>query len=56
DQHVGAPAEPMVQQGQKVARGQMIGAIPEGKLGAAYHASIEVRVSQVTEQSITIER
>ncbi|MDH5508724.1 MAG: 4Fe-4S dicluster domain-containing protein [Nitrospinota bacterium] len=56
DQHVGAPSAPMVKAGQNVTRGQMIGAIPEGKLGAVYHASIDGKVSQVTDKFITIEQ
>ncbi len=39
-QHVGVPAEPVVQPGDKVVVGQIIGTIPEGKLGANVHASM----------------
>lgn len=40
NQHIGAPALPVVKHGEKVTKGQLIGEIPEGKLGARYHASI----------------
>lgn len=53
-QHIGAPAEPRVSVGQRVARGDVIGEIPPGKLGARLHASIEGVVSEVGE-SIVIE-
>ncbi len=56
NQHIGAPAEPAVKVGDKVSCGQLIGAIPEGKLGAAYHASITGTVTKVAEQKITIEK
>lgn len=53
-QHIGAPAEPVVGRGQRVARGELIGDIPAGKLGARLHASIEGIVTEVGE-SIVIE-
>lgn len=55
-QHVGAPAQPIVSQGQTVQSGQMIGRIPENSLGAAIHASISGTVTQVTEGYIEIRR
>ena len=45
--HLGAPALPLVKAGDKVKRGQKIGSIPEGKLGAAIHASIAGTVTKV---------
>ncbi len=54
-QHVGAPAQPVVNPGDRVTRGQCIGIIPEGKLGAPVHASIDGVVTGVG-QAITIER
>jgi Na+-translocating ferredoxin:NAD+ oxidoreductase RnfC subunit len=54
-QHIGAPAVPLVQPGQKVNRGELIGEIPEGKLGARVHASISGTVKEVSHQ-IVIER
>lgn len=53
-QHIGAPAEPVVNVGQSVARGDVIGEMPAGKLGARLHASIEGVVTEVGE-SIVIE-
>ncbi len=55
-QHVGAPAAPTVSIGQQVQAGQMIGAIPEGSLGAAVHSSINGTVSEVTADYIEIRR
>ncbi len=48
-QHVGAPAVPVVAVGEKVRRGQLIGAVPGDQLGAAVHASIDGTVTQVGE-------
>ena len=55
-QHVGAPAVPVVTPGQAVQAGQMIGQIPEGALGAAIHASITGTVTEVTDGYIEIRR
>lgn len=46
-QHVGAPAVPCVKVGQRVKKGQLIGEIPEGELGARHHASISGVVKEV---------
>ncbi|MCE1246221.1 MAG: SLBB domain-containing protein [Firmicutes bacterium] len=54
-QHIGAPAMPLVQPGQMVNRGELIGEIPEGKLGARVHASITGMVREVSHQ-IVIEK
>jgi len=58
-QHVGVPCEPIVQVGDRVERGQMIGRPPRanGKpaLGAPVHASIAGRVSAITDGIIWIE-
>jgi hypothetical protein len=43
-QHLGAPARLVVSAGDRVAVGDPVGAVPEGKLGAAVHASIAGRV------------
>lgn len=53
-QHIGAPAVPVVKVGEVVQVGQLIGEIPEGSLGAKVHASIEGTVTQITPQAITI--
>jgi Na+-translocating ferredoxin:NAD+ oxidoreductase RnfC subunit len=46
-QNAGAPAVPCVKVGQRVKKGQLIGEIPEGKLGARHHASISGVVREV---------
>ncbi len=53
-QHVGAAALPLVQVGDTVTRGQLIGEIPPDALGARLHASISGRVEAVSSQSISI--
>lgn len=55
-QHVGAPAVPVVTQGQQVQEGQLIGKIPEGALGATIHASITGTVTAVADGYIEIRR
>lgn len=39
-QNIGAPAEPVIRDGESVTAGQLIAKCPEGKLGANLHASI----------------
>ncbi len=53
-QHIGAPAEPVVRPGDGVRAGQLIAAIPEGKLGANIHASIDGRVLSIDDASIKL--
>ena len=53
-QHIGAPAQPVVSEGDAVSAGDLIAQIPEGQLGATLHASITGRVSKVTPQAIEI--
>ncbi|WP_407309034.1 4Fe-4S dicluster domain-containing protein [Desulfosporosinus sp. SB140] len=53
-QHIGAPAIPVVNEGEIVHLGQVIGEIPEGALGARVHASLAGTVLKITPQSITI--
>lgn len=55
-QHVGAPAVPAVAKGDKVTRGQLIGAVGAGSLGAAVHASIDGTVEQAGAECIVIRR
>ena len=55
-QNVGAGCEPIVAVGDHVEAGQMIGKIPEGKLGAPVHASIAGSVSEITPEYIAIRR
>ncbi len=40
-QHLGKPAVPVVRTGDRVKRGDLIGEIPQGALGARIHASID---------------
>lgn len=46
-QHIGAPAVPVVKTGQKVRQGELIGEIPEGSLGARVHAAITGTVGKI---------
>ncbi len=55
-QHVGVPAFPVVEAGQSVREGDLIGEIPEGKLGARVHASIAGTVGSVDVKKIRIHR
>jgi len=54
--HIGAPVTPLVKAGETVKAGQLIGAVPEGKLGAALHASISGKIVAVTDRAIVIAR
>jgi Na+-translocating ferredoxin:NAD+ oxidoreductase RnfC subunit len=53
-QHIGAPARPVVQAGDRVAVGDLIAGIPEDALGASVHASIAGRVSAIDDAAIEI--
>ena len=53
-QHLGAPCAPVVKAGDQVTKGQLIGEIPEGKLGAKLHSSIDGVVAEVNEAYITV--
>ncbi len=54
-QHVGAPALPIVKSGDKVVIGQVVGKVPDDKLGTDVHASINGTVKEVTDKYIVIE-
>jgi biotin carboxyl carrier protein len=45
----------MVKVGKKVKQGDLIASVPEGKLGAEVHASVEGRVREVSGQDVVIE-
>src|SRR5215468_9782191 len=47
-QHAGQGAVAAVQEGKKVKKGQVVGRVEEGKLGANVHASIDGKVRAVT--------
>lgn len=53
-QHVGRPAVPVVSEGAGVRRGDVVAEIPEGVLGARVHASIDGRVTRVSDSMIEI--
>ncbi|MEO8592271.1 MAG: 4Fe-4S dicluster domain-containing protein [Candidatus Solibacter sp.] len=53
-QHAGQAAAPVVQEGKQVRKGQLIGRVEEGQLGANVHASIDGKVRAVTAESIEI--
>ncbi len=53
-QHIGAPAEPCVRDGQIVREGDLVAAPPADQLGARIHASISGVVS-VAEESVMID-
>lgn len=53
--HIGAPAQPIVTPGEHVRAGQVLATIPEGKLGAQVHSSVDGTVTEVTE-CIAVER
>lgn len=54
-QHIGAPSEPIVQEGSIVSSGDLIAMIPEKALGANIHSSISGRVVKITPDSIELE-
>ncbi len=53
-QHIGVKAEPIVKVGDKVNKGDLIGDILDGKLGAKIHASIDGIIKEITDESIII--
>lgn len=53
-QHIGAPANPVVNVGDRVTVGQLVGDIPEGALGATVHASINGIVDAIVDGEICI--
>jgi Na+-translocating ferredoxin:NAD+ oxidoreductase RnfC subunit len=55
-QHIGEPAAPVVGPGDQVEEGALIAEAPEGKTGAAVHASVGGRVSLVDSERIIIEK
>jgi Na+-translocating ferredoxin:NAD+ oxidoreductase RnfC subunit len=53
-QHAGQAANPTVQEGKRVKKGQLIGRVEDGKLGANVHASIDGKVRAVTAEYVEI--
>jgi Na+-translocating ferredoxin:NAD+ oxidoreductase RnfC subunit len=55
-QHLGQPAVPVVSEGDRVRKGDLIGEIPSGALGARVHASIDGTVTAIDDQQIVIQK
>lgn len=53
-QHVGAPSQPHVREGQIVRQGELIASISDNALGANIHASIDGIVTAVSDKMIVI--
>ena len=53
-QHLGAPAVPVVAEGDTVKRGDVIAKVPENALGVNIHASIDGKVTAVNSKYIKI--
>jgi len=53
-QHIGVAARPVVREGDAVSVGDLVGEIPQGKLGARVHASINGRVKRASAEEIVI--
>jgi len=53
-QHAGQAAAPVVEQGKKVKKGQVLGRVEDSKLGAHVHASIDGKVRTVTPEYVEI--
>lgn len=53
-QGAGVPNKPLVKTGDRVSKGQPLGEIPSGQLGASIHAPFAGQVTGVTEQFITL--
>jgi Na+-translocating ferredoxin:NAD+ oxidoreductase RnfC subunit len=51
-QHIGQAAVPVVKEGNRVKKGDLIGEIPEGALGARVHASIDGTVESVSDMVV----
>jgi len=54
-QHIGAPAEPVVEEGDRVNEGDLVAAAREAALSANVHASITGVVSAVDSEAVEIE-
>jgi Na+-translocating ferredoxin:NAD+ oxidoreductase RnfC subunit len=54
-QHGGVPAKSIVSSGQRVTKGEVVAEVPDGKLGARIHATIEGKVKLAVDE-IIIER
>jgi Na+-translocating ferredoxin:NAD+ oxidoreductase RnfC subunit len=52
--HIGMPAQPIVQVGDQVTKGQFLAEVPKDKLGCPVHSSIDGRVTAINEQNIEL--
>lgn len=55
-QHTGVPAEPVVKINDIVKKGDLIAKIPDGKVSANIHASIDGKITYVDSNTIVIKR
>ncbi|MDR1483803.1 MAG: SLBB domain-containing protein [Planctomycetaceae bacterium] len=55
-QHIGAPSTPIVKKGNKITKGELIAAKPHSALGTNQHASITGKITNITNNNITIEK
>ncbi len=55
NQHIGAPANSIVNVGERVSKGDLIGKMDDGKLGANIHASIDGVIKDVNSEFVRIE-
>jgi len=53
-QHAGQPASPVVKEGERVAKGQVVGRVDASKLGVDIHASIAGKVRAVTPDYVEV--
>jgi Na+-translocating ferredoxin:NAD+ oxidoreductase RnfC subunit len=53
-QHAGQAAVPVVEAGKRVKKGQVVGRVADGELGAPVHASIGGKVSEVTPEWVEV--
>ena len=53
-QHIGAPAVPVVKKGDVVTAGQIIASAAEDALSVSIHSSVNGKVTEITDRSITI--
>ena len=55
-QHIGTPSKPIVNIGDSVIKGDLIGIIRENSLGANIHASISGNITEITDEYIKIQK
>ena len=55
-QHYGIPAKPVVRIGDLVDEGEIIGKVPDDKIGAYIHASIKGRITNINNEYIDVVR